>query len=206
MATAADNEGRDGNTTSLLYQTCHRQLVAQDKERLAKLNVPVSDDEADRLHFLRATNLLDTPQSDAMFDRFCSLTKRLFNVPFALINLIDVDRAFVKSIFGLPGLKEAPRDQGTSGPALPQVLLCAAVPSFLPSELSFCLPLVLLRLLAPSSPLPRWPAPFRLTSYAFAQFSVRTLCSQIRQKCSSWKTRCWTRGSSTLGSWQAPRT
>ena len=46
-----------------------------------------------------------------MFDRFCSLTKRLFNIPFALINLIDVDRAFVKSNFGLPGLKEAPRDQ-----------------------------------------------------------------------------------------------
>jgi len=101
-----------------MLSACTRSLLAADKIRLEKLSVPVPPNEADRLYYLRESQLLDS-ERDPMFDRFCSLAKRIFDVPFALINLIDVERAFVKSNDGLPGLTEAPRDQG--GPASPSV-------------------------------------------------------------------------------------
>jgi diguanylate cyclase (GGDEF)-like protein len=64
-------------------------------------------DEA-RLAALRATELLDSLDEEA-FDRFTRLAAALLHAPVSLVTLIDADRAFFKSSWGLPEeVREAP--------------------------------------------------------------------------------------------------
>ena len=67
--------------------------------------------DADRLDALRATELLDSLDEEA-FDRFTRLAAALLHAPVSLVTLIDADRAFFKSSWGLPeeeaSVKEAP--------------------------------------------------------------------------------------------------
>ncbi|SFD95221.1 diguanylate cyclase with GAF sensor [Marinobacter sp. DSM 26671] len=60
-----------------------------------------SYDETLRVHTLRELNILDTAPEDR-FDRLTRLAKRMFNVPIALVSLIDSDRQWFKSSIGLP--------------------------------------------------------------------------------------------------------
>jgi GAF domain-containing protein len=55
----------------------------------------------ERLDALRSTGLLDSPAEEA-FDRLTRLAARLLRVPVALVSLVDEDRQFFKSCFGLP--------------------------------------------------------------------------------------------------------
>lgn len=64
-------------------------------------------DEVRRLGALRASGLLDTPPEER-FDRVTRMAQRLFNVPIALISLVDEDRLWFKSRQGWD-LKETPR-------------------------------------------------------------------------------------------------
>jgi GAF domain-containing protein len=64
--------------------------------------------EKERLAALKALNILDTPP-EARFDRITRLIARLFNVPIALVSLVDVNRQWLKSCYGLD-LRETPRD------------------------------------------------------------------------------------------------
>lgn len=57
-------------------------------------------DELTRLHSLKALNLLDTLPEER-FDRLTRLAKRLFNVPIALVSLIDAERQWFKSRQGI---------------------------------------------------------------------------------------------------------
>lgn len=57
-------------------------------------------DEAERLEALEALELLDTPP-DERFDRVTRLASRLFEVPIALVTLVDEDRQWFKSNVGL---------------------------------------------------------------------------------------------------------
>lgn len=68
----------------------------------------IAPKEGDRLDSLRAMNVLDTP-SEERFDRLTRIAKRLFDVPVALVSLIDKDRQWFKSCEGL-NLREIPRD------------------------------------------------------------------------------------------------
>ncbi len=72
-----------------------------------KGNAPMRS-EADRLEALRQLNRLDTGTSEA-FDRITRLASRLFNVPIALVSLIDQDRQWFKSRVGLQ-TRETPRE------------------------------------------------------------------------------------------------
>ena len=65
--------------------------------------------ETDRLHALHALALLDTPVEER-FDRITRLAVRLFDVPIALISLVDAQRQWFKSRAGLATL-ETPREQ-----------------------------------------------------------------------------------------------
>jgi len=65
------------------------------------------DDEAGRLAALRRYEVLDTPAEDA-FDRLTRLATRIFDVPIALVSLVDQDRQWFKSCQGLD-LPETPR-------------------------------------------------------------------------------------------------
>ena len=60
---------------------------------------------------VRETSLLHSDDSDPMFDRFTSLAKRLFNVPIALITVLDRDTFWIKSNVGLTGLTELPASE-----------------------------------------------------------------------------------------------
>ena len=66
------------------------------------------EDEALRLAALHSLALLDTP-ADEGFDSLTDLARDLFNVPFALISLVDERRQWFKSCTGL-GSQETPRD------------------------------------------------------------------------------------------------
>ena len=66
------------------------------------------EDEESRLQALRELNILDT-EFDNRFDRLTRMAARLFDVPIALVSLVDSDRQWFKSRFGLEA-PETPRD------------------------------------------------------------------------------------------------
>ncbi len=77
---------------------------------------PFPINEAARLDTLRRLNVLDTPPEER-FDRLTRLAKRLFDVPIALVSLVDADRQWFKSRQGLD-VTETPRDLSFCGHAI----------------------------------------------------------------------------------------
>ncbi|HVM12575.1 MAG TPA: sensor domain-containing diguanylate cyclase [Actinomycetota bacterium] len=61
---------------------------------------PIPSDEQDRLATLHALQILDT-EPEERFDRVTRLAQRLFDVPIALVSLIDAERQWFKSKIGL---------------------------------------------------------------------------------------------------------
>ena len=72
--------------------------------------------EVARLETLKSLDILDTPQEER-FDRLTRMAKRLFNVPIALVSLVDENRQWFKSCVGLP-VSETPRDISFCGHAI----------------------------------------------------------------------------------------
>ena len=70
---------------------------------------PVPENEAQRLKTLHSLGLLDTAPEER-FDRITRIAARIFNVPIALITLIDTDRQWFKSRFGEMAT-QTPREQ-----------------------------------------------------------------------------------------------
>ena len=66
--------------------------------------------EETRLQALASLNLLDTPR-EKRFDRLVRLAKKLFEVPAAVVSLVDEDRWWVKAEAGLDGITEVPRSE-----------------------------------------------------------------------------------------------
>ncbi len=64
-------------------------------------SAPIPEDEEERLAALAELNLLDT-EAEPVFDRITAKLARVFEMPIALISLIDRDRQFFKSQTGLP--------------------------------------------------------------------------------------------------------
>ncbi|MCL1468852.1 ATP-binding protein [Argonema galeatum] len=60
---------------------------------------PLPPNEVERLEALRRYNVLDTPPEES-FDRITNLAARLFDVPIALVSLVDQFRAWFKSCYG----------------------------------------------------------------------------------------------------------
>ncbi|NVO83336.1 GAF domain-containing protein [Hymenobacter terrestris] len=56
--------------------------------------------EAARLQALKRYDILDTPQDGSM-NRLAGLAARVFNMPIAIISLVDEDRIWFKSRYGL---------------------------------------------------------------------------------------------------------
>lgn len=76
----------------------------------------IPENEAERLKTLRALNILNTPMEER-FDRITRMARRLFDVPIALISLIDDDRQWFKSCMGLE-VRETSRDISFCGHAI----------------------------------------------------------------------------------------
>ncbi len=69
-----------------------------------------------RLSALRNLNILDT-EPEERFDRLTRMAKRMFAVPIALVSLVDADRQWFKSCFGLDA-SETDRDISFCGHAI----------------------------------------------------------------------------------------
>lgn len=72
------------------------------------MNFPLPADEESRLRVLHSYGILDTPAETA-FDRITTLCSRLFKVPIALVSLVDRNRQYLKSCYGL-NVTETPRE------------------------------------------------------------------------------------------------
>ncbi len=74
------------------------------------------NNEEKRLNALRSLNVLDTLPEER-FDRLTRLAKRMFDVPMALVSLVDENRQWFKSCVGID-ISEAPRDMSFCGHAI----------------------------------------------------------------------------------------
>lgn len=82
------------------------------------MTVP-NDTEQSRLAAVRRYDVLDTPP-DGSFDRITRLASELFDVPIALVTIVDHDRIWFKSKAGLEDVNELPRDPGLCASAILQ--------------------------------------------------------------------------------------
>src|ERR1700686_2857900 len=64
------------------------------------MQAPLAENEAARIMALRKYAILDTPQ-EAAFDRITRLTARLPSTPMTTVTLVDEDRQWFKSTYGL---------------------------------------------------------------------------------------------------------
>lgn len=64
------------------------------------ISAPIPSDEAERLAALRALLILDTPPEER-FDRIVQFAASEFDMPMALISLVDGDRQWFKARVGL---------------------------------------------------------------------------------------------------------
>ncbi len=75
-------------------------------------------DETSRLGAVQRYAILDTPP-DGSFDRITALAAELFDVPIALVTIVDHDRIWFKSRYGLDA-PEIGRDPGLCASAIMQ--------------------------------------------------------------------------------------
>jgi GAF domain-containing protein len=78
---------------------------------------PTPENEAGRIAALYAMLLLDTPREER-FDRIVEFAAREFDVPIALISLIDSERQWFKAAVGLGEVCETGRDISFCGHAI----------------------------------------------------------------------------------------
>lgn len=72
--------------------------------------------ELERVRTLHKYGLLDTPP-DGSFNKMAELASKIFNVPIAIISLVDVDRIWFKSHFGLD-INQIGREPGLCSSAI----------------------------------------------------------------------------------------
>ncbi len=80
------------------------------------MNATLPANELKRIEVLRKYGILDTPPNGS-FDRITQLAARIFKVPIALISLVDNDRIWFKSQYGLP-VSQINRDPGLCASAI----------------------------------------------------------------------------------------
>lgn len=81
---------------------------------MATLELPVN--EKQRIETLRKYDILDTPP-DGSFDRITKLASTIFKVPIAIISLVDTERIWFKSHYGL-SVNQINRDPGLCASAI----------------------------------------------------------------------------------------
>ncbi len=99
----------DPNTFSSAYILCtYRRLHAGTRYRRSRTEAEV----------LYTTGLLDT-RDDERFERLTRLARKAFQVPVALISLLDRERQWLLACQGV-GVRETPRDISFCGHAILQ--------------------------------------------------------------------------------------
>jgi adenylate cyclase len=77
---------------------------------------PTPTNEAERLAALRSLGILDTPKEER-FDRLCRIAAHVFDVPIAIVSLVDSNRQWFKSCVGLDA-SQTGRDVSFCGHAI----------------------------------------------------------------------------------------
>jgi len=80
------------------------------------MTLQTPENETARLEALKSFGILDTPP-DGAFDRITKLATAIFNVPIAIISLVDTDRIWFKSAHGL-SLNQIDREPGLCASAI----------------------------------------------------------------------------------------
>lgn len=70
----------------------------------------IPDNEEERLAKLREYEILDTPKEGA-FNHIAAMAAHMFNVPIALISLVDAERVWFKANVGMEGVTSVPRGE-----------------------------------------------------------------------------------------------
>lgn len=73
--------------------------------------------ESNRLQALKRYEILDTPP-EGNFDRITLLASKVFNVPIAIVSLVDEDRIWFKSSQGLGNVSEIGKSPGLCASAI----------------------------------------------------------------------------------------
>lgn len=73
--------------------------------------------EIERLKAVKRYDILDTP-ADGNFDRITALASKMFNMPIAIISIVDEDRIWFKSHHGLEGVNQIDREPGLCASAI----------------------------------------------------------------------------------------
>jgi GAF domain-containing protein len=73
--------------------------------------------ESERLEAIKRYDILDTP-ADGNFDRITALASKMFNMPIAIISIVDQDRIWFKSHYGLEGVNQIDREPGLCASAI----------------------------------------------------------------------------------------
>jgi len=73
--------------------------------------------ESNRLQALKRYEILDTPP-EGNFDRITLLASKVFNVPIAIVSLVDEDRIWFKSSQGLGDVNEIGKSPGLCASAI----------------------------------------------------------------------------------------
>eukprot|EP00037_Helgoeca_nana_P006929 m.63307 g.63307 ORF g.63307 m.63307 type:complete len:1157 (+) comp17772_c0_seq1:251-3721(+) len=95
----------------LTREFAHAHIQALAKKRSIQWQcAPILANESGRIQALNDLFILDTPP-EIRFDRYTKLAVTAFNVPIALISLVDPKRQWFKSCIGLGDTTETPRDQ-----------------------------------------------------------------------------------------------
>ena len=79
---------------------------------------PIAAKEAERLAAVRRYDILDTPP-DGAFDRITAIAARVFDVPIAIVSVVDHDRIWFKSHHGLD-VQQIDREPGLCSSAILQ--------------------------------------------------------------------------------------
>lgn len=75
------------------------------------MDTEIESDESNRLEALRSYQILDSLPEEA-FDNLTRLASEIAGMPIAIINMIDEDRQWTKSMFGIPmESRDTPRDE-----------------------------------------------------------------------------------------------
>lgn len=82
----------------------------------AQTDTDIISSEEDRIKALKRYNILDTPP-DGSFDKLTKLAANLLKVPIAIVSLVDTDRIWFKSKYGLE-VQQITRDKGLCASAI----------------------------------------------------------------------------------------
>ena len=103
-----------GIRSKVIFRWCISQVWDRARKRAVRRESGEGEDQ--RVAVTRALGLFETPPEER-FDRITRIAAALFDVPIALIALMDRDREWFKSSWGLE-LRELPRDESLCGHAI----------------------------------------------------------------------------------------